>query len=89
MDKFTHKVYQVTVMYDAPQGGNIRVAAETPEIARELVTKQFSRYKNFEIAQCVAEADIMPTPYSTAENAPVMVSQEPDDDETPPSQKVH
>jgi len=88
MDKFTHKVYQVTLMYDAPQGGNIRVAAESEEKARELVNKQFARYKNFEIAQCVAEADIQPTPYSTAENAPIMTAS-PDDDETPPSQKVH
>lgn len=85
---YKSKIYLITMLYDEPRGGTIRVAAESEESARALLIKQFGQYKNFEIAQCIAEEDIKPTAFGTGEG-PVLEAKEDDEDDTPPSQRLH
>ena len=89
---YPYNIYLVTVLYDVPQGGNIRVAAESAEKAEELIRQQFGSHKNLQIPQIIAEKDITPTTFYNTENAPVLEqshSDPSDDDETPPSQRLH
>ena len=91
--EFKNKVYLITMLYDEPRGGTIRVAAENEDKAIDLLKKQFGSFKNFEIAQCISEDTIKPTPFSGNDGTPVLQASSSgnadDDNETPPSQRLH
>ncbi len=87
--QYKSKIYFVTMSYDVPQGGSMRIPADNEEQVRTIFTKQFGHYKNFEIIQIIAEEDIKPTAFGDTSSTPMLPSEEPEDDNTPPSQKVH
>ncbi len=88
MDNYTNKIYFATMKFDQPQGGSMRIPAESPEHVDKILRAQFGHHKNFEIIQVIAEDEIKPTAFGGVEDTPIM-QPDPMDDETPPSQRTH
>lgn len=87
MTEITNQIYFVTMTWDEPRGGSMRLPAKDAAEAKEIFTKQFGFHKNFNIIQCIDEASIQTTGLGGVEQTPVL--EIPEDDDTPPSQRVH